>query len=596
MTDLTAVSLFAGVGGFDLALHRAGVRVVAAVEIDPSARGVLAHQFPDSVLFDDVRTVTGDQLRDAGFVPERGIICGGFPCQDLSVAGRGAGMDRDSGTRSALFWHIDRLLGELAPRWVLLENVPGLLSHGHGRTMGAVLGALGERGSGFAYRVLDAQHFGVPQRRRRVFIVGCLGDDRRPVEVLLEPESSGGDLASGIEAGPGVAGGSVAGALRTRVGQLDDADSVNLVVSALTANGVGTCGADDNQAQAGHLVPFVKSARSGAPGADGSLPPETWKRGGVSPTLNAFDNGHESRATVLAVLGEVTHALTSEGADASEDGTGRGTPIIAFSHTAGIDVQASDAVFPTVMAGHDRMPSVFAGGVRRLTARETERLQGFPPVIEWSDDMTRDEFTAALLASGVVTVDPAAGVVYRHRGPGGRPVPPREVPGSDCNGYRVATFHLAGMRRQVRLHRAVWIAAHGIPPEGMAVCHANNDKTDNRCENLYLATPAVNSTHAHRDGLVPPKEKVTVEQRRQIAADFREGKSARKLMEQYGLSKSRVYQIISEDDWTAQRLDEKSGRVVAQADSARYRQMGNAVAVPVVEWIIGRIVTTDGPR
>ena len=141
-------------------------------------------------LFPDVSEVTGDQLRDAGFVPERGIICGGFPCQDLSVAGRGAGMDRDSGTRSALFWEIDRLLGELAPRWVLLENVPGLLSHGHGRTMGAVLGALGERGYGFAYRVLDAQHFGIPQRRRRVFIVGCLGDDRRPVEVLLEPESS----------------------------------------------------------------------------------------------------------------------------------------------------------------------------------------------------------------------------------------------------------------------------------------------------------------------------------------------------------------------------------------------------------------------
>ena len=146
--------------------------------------------------------------------------------------------------------------------------------------MGAVLGALGERGYGFAYRMLDAQHFGLPQRRRRVFIVGCLGDDRGPVEVLLEPESSGGDLTSGIEAGPGVAGGSVAGTLTTRVGQLDDADSVNLVVATLQGGGRRGYRVDAEAAAGGHLVPFVKSARSGAPGADGSLPPETWKRGG----------------------------------------------------------------------------------------------------------------------------------------------------------------------------------------------------------------------------------------------------------------------------------------------------------------------------
>jgi DNA (cytosine-5)-methyltransferase 1 len=208
MTDLTAVSLFAGVGGFDLALQRAGVRVTAAVEIDPKARAVLAHHFPDTVLFSDVQEVTGHELRATGFIPERGIITGGFPCQDLSVAGRREGL---AGARSGLFWEIVRLLDDLAPRWVVLENVPGLLSSNGGRDMGTVVGALADLGYGWTYRVLDAQHFGVPQRRRRVFIVAGrhLGapDLTGPASVLLEPESVRGHLASSHTAGQGTAAG-----------------------------------------------------------------------------------------------------------------------------------------------------------------------------------------------------------------------------------------------------------------------------------------------------------------------------------------------------------------------------------------------------
>jgi len=96
MDNMTAVSLFAGVGGFDLALERAGIKVVASVEIDVKARGVLAKHFPNSTLFNDVKEVTGEQLIAAGFIPERGIITGGFPCQDLSVAGKRAGSGRST--------------------------------------------------------------------------------------------------------------------------------------------------------------------------------------------------------------------------------------------------------------------------------------------------------------------------------------------------------------------------------------------------------------------------------------------------------------------------------------------------------------------
>jgi DNA (cytosine-5)-methyltransferase 1 len=189
---MKAVSLFAGVGGFDLALERAGVTVVASCEIDKYAQKVLAQHFPNSTIINDVKDVTGDQLKQLGFDGSDGIIVGGFPCQDLSVAGKRAGL---AGSRSGLFWEICRILDETKAKWFVLENVPGLLSSNDGRDMGTVIQALVERGYGVSYRILDAQYFGVAQRRRRVFIVGCLGDDgRASAEVLALVEGMRGHL------------------------------------------------------------------------------------------------------------------------------------------------------------------------------------------------------------------------------------------------------------------------------------------------------------------------------------------------------------------------------------------------------------------
>lgn len=211
----TLVSLFDGIGGFPLAFERAGARTVATVEIDPAAAAVSARHFPHAKQFDDVTKVTADDLRAVGFVPDRGIVTAGWPCQDFSVAGRRAGLD---GARSGLWWEVVRLLGELRPRWFVGENVPGLLSsvctpecegrcmETHGGAMGAVLWSLAYLGYGVAYRVLDAQHFGVPQQRRRVFIVGHLGAPfEAAAQVLLEPESSGGDSAASRTAGARIA-------------------------------------------------------------------------------------------------------------------------------------------------------------------------------------------------------------------------------------------------------------------------------------------------------------------------------------------------------------------------------------------------------
>jgi DNA (cytosine-5)-methyltransferase 1 len=189
---ITAVSLFAGVGGFDLALERAGVNVVASVEIDKNARNILTKQFPNATIFNDVKEVTGEQLIAAGFDPSTGVITGGFPCQDLSVAGKRAGL---AGDRSGLFFEIARILEETKAKFFILENVPGLLSSNKGRDMGTVIGTLDELGYSVAWRVLDAQYFGVPQRRRRIFIVGCLGDDwRTPAQILSLIEGRTGYL------------------------------------------------------------------------------------------------------------------------------------------------------------------------------------------------------------------------------------------------------------------------------------------------------------------------------------------------------------------------------------------------------------------
>ena len=184
--QITAVSLFAGVGGFDLALERSGVKVVASVEIDKKAQDVLRRHFPNSTIFGDVTGVTGEQLISAGFNPKRGIITGGFPCQDLSVAGKRAGLQ---GSRSGLFWEIVRLLTETKAENFILENVPGLLSSNDGRDFAVVLSALDGIGFDVGWRVCDAQFYGVPQRRRRVFIVGCLrGSGGTPAEILALSE------------------------------------------------------------------------------------------------------------------------------------------------------------------------------------------------------------------------------------------------------------------------------------------------------------------------------------------------------------------------------------------------------------------------
>lgn len=188
---MKAGSLFSGVGGFDLGFERAGFSTAFVCEIDKAARSVLRLRFPGAVMLDDVRAVDGSAL------PAVDVLTFGSPCQDLSAAGKRAGL---AGERSGLFYEATRIVRELRARHgkpdvVIWENVPGAFRSNNGDDFAAVLRAFLECGArDVAWRVLDARYFGVPQRRRRVFAAVDFAG-RRAEQILFEPESLRGDSA-----------------------------------------------------------------------------------------------------------------------------------------------------------------------------------------------------------------------------------------------------------------------------------------------------------------------------------------------------------------------------------------------------------------
>lgn len=310
-------SVCSGIEGASVAWGHLGWTSAFFSEVDPFASDVLRYHFPH------VANV-GDFTRIDRVTTPIDILIGGTPCQDFSVAGLKAGL---AGKRGQLTIEFVRLIARLQPRYVIWENVPGVLSNDGGRAFGTFLGALADIGYGFAYRILDAQYAGVPQRRRRVFVVGCAGGSyQRAAAILFDIECLRRDLKPSI--------------------------APQTITSALTTNGVGGGGGpDDNAAQANHLVAAPIAFGCKQDGNDASH---------ISPTLRAMNynvsnaNGGGqiaiARPIAFGYAPKIAHTLRAEGFDASEDGTGRGTPIVVNS----------------------------SNEVRRLTPRECERLQGFP--------------------------------------------------------------------------------------------------------------------------------------------------------------------------------------------------------------------------
>jgi len=214
-------SFFSGVGGLDLGFERAGIKTVSVCEIDPYASSVLAERFPEAPNLGSITEINADDI------PEADIWSGGFPCQDLSVAGKRAGF---AGKRSSLAFTFLDLVERRRPRWIVLENVPGLFSSNNGADFGRLLHEMEQLGYSVAWRTLDARYFGVAQRRRRVFIVASL-ESGRAEQVLFECEgcerhpapsrSQGEGAPSSITDGSGVIGTIIAG-LSHRTGTTQD--------------------------------------------------------------------------------------------------------------------------------------------------------------------------------------------------------------------------------------------------------------------------------------------------------------------------------------------------------------------------------------
>lgn len=248
----------------------------------------------------------------------------------------------------------------------------------------------------------------------------------------------------------------------------------------------------------------------------------------------------------------------------------------------------------TLTKAHEHAVS-FDGCVRRLLPVECERLMGFPETVELDmDKMTRDEVIVAALINKDIIVDCDKGKVYRTRGGQGRRLDsPIELKGSLCNGYLVATIHGKTCRKQVRLHRVIWIAKYGIPEDGLIVDHINGIKTDNRIANLQLLSPKENSTKAAEQGFYltgedNPCTKISAYMREQLFFDRYINKMTySELAEKYGVTKGRIGQIIRQNEYT--KIPYKGKPADQCPDGPRYKALGNSWAVPVVAWLGKRI-------
>lgn len=204
---MRVLSLFSGVGGFDKGLEAAGMTTVFQCELDKNCRQTLDHHWASVPKWDDVSTLTGRYILD--HCDGVDVVAWGSPCQDLSVAGKRAGL---TGERSGLFHQGIRIIKELRelsngkyPTWSIWENVAGALSSNNGADFGEVLYEMDEAGACFSeWSMLDAQYFGIPQRRRRVFILSCFDPSiaaRCPEQILTVEQGSRGDSAKGKQAG-----------------------------------------------------------------------------------------------------------------------------------------------------------------------------------------------------------------------------------------------------------------------------------------------------------------------------------------------------------------------------------------------------------
>jgi DNA (cytosine-5)-methyltransferase 1 len=437
------LSVCSGVEAATVAWHSLGWQPVAFSEIESFPSAVLAHHYPNVPNLGDMTKYKEWNLNES-----IDILVGGTPCQSFSVAGLRKGLEDPRGNLALTYVGI---LDKFRPKWFIWENVPGVLSSGGGRDFGAFLGAVAECGYGFAYRVLDAQYVGgpraVPQRRRRVFVVGHLGDWKPAAEVLFEPESLSGDFKSGRKTRKSVTGfvessfgqyreDVIAGTTKASGGVLGGGSETFLTVyenhpsdSRVQEMGETCQTVTSTWGTGGGNIPFVQNVSYALQGAGATSQTGNgmgykeeqsytlnttdvhgvafgWQNSSnqsmsvdtISPTLD------KSKTPAVAVpydLHQVTSPYNSQNRE-------NGDPC----HTLARDSAAhasivTNIVAPTLTASNNpsrspqstevtnQVASVYAAStaVRRLTPVECERLQGFPDnytQIPWNKKVSAD--------------------------------------------------------------------------------------------------------------------------------------------------------------------------------------------------------------
>ena len=413
MRPLTVGSTFTGVGGADLGFEWAGFDIKWQCESDAWKQTVLRAHWPSVELFDDICTMQDPDPVD--------VMIGGFPCQDLSVAGRRKGF---TGERSVLAFEFLRIAESLQPRWIVLENVPGLLSSNGGRDFARLIDEVVGCGYGVAWRILDARYFGVPQRRRRVFIVARRADSqhdpRSASRLALRAlfESGSGDTSSGWQAwtetprsvGDGADDG---GSVGTH-GRVDEGPTGTLTRMYSEQSGQDFGGGQESWRVVCEPDPAGALTKRYAKGVNTTMDDGAIIAHGVSAsddkiagTLCTNSQGGQRTTDIAGAYVAQTFRVYPEGGNGDA---------IAFGHTQGIDIQAStkvtptlrkngggggvaqavssmrdDGVMPTLTKPCDSSPMPDGRGqpivanrmtVRRLTPVECERLMGWPD--EWT--------------------------------------------------------------------------------------------------------------------------------------------------------------------------------------------------------------------
>jgi DNA (cytosine-5)-methyltransferase 1 len=609
---MKVLSLFSGVGGFDLGLEAAGMETVFQCEWDKHATNILEKHWPHVPRWGDISTLTGKHI--LAHAPVIDVVAWGSPCQDLSVAGKRAGLE---GSRSGLFHEGVRIIKELRketnneyPRISIWENVYGALNSNRGADFGVILNEMAEAGALVQeWRVLDAQYFGVPQRRRRVFLISIFDtatatrcpDPLLPVSegVQWHPATShqtrqtvAGEVGSSLASGRDIANTIGAELYHKSTVVNQDVNNGHLVVGSLAARdykGVGNQYVNEGKVI---VEPFTKSKQPQTATDD-----ETWVANQPNPTLNAFDQGDTRTTTVIVgeTVKDPVGTLQARVAATNHESIRDGHAII-------------ENVEPVIMRQREGKPGGGKGPLlsndKSLTLSGSNDQTLFTPVQEpMLIDGTR--------VNDVRVYDSPVQTLKSRMGTGGNNVPvigfshtqsdhqgiEGRTPTLKASGDPVAvaftTEQTPKYNEDVALTLTKGSPSGGGQPQAVAydeyndtiggeVHHALRAGTKQSTGVMIGESVVAPSLTASND---PSRSPQSAEITQQVTAIHQATMAVRRLTP---LECERL--MGWPDNWTATKADG-----TPQSDTHRYKQCGNGVASPVAQWIAQQLLKLNTP-